>query len=229
LVGNELTASHKQGAVAIVIMSSNSGMCGAFNSRMIKELSNLPVRYPGEELIFFPVGKKIREALTRAGFTVHANLDGLASKISFQLAADLTDELAALFRSQKIKKADIVYYHYKSAATQIITYEQLLPYVLPEFGDPTMEDASDPDGQSHIFEPSRQVIFNTILPQVLRSQCYMALADNHTSEHGARVLAMQMASENANAILEELRLNYNKIRQQNITSELLDIVGGLFA
>ena len=224
-VCNELTATHGKGAIAIVIMASNSGMCGAFNSRMIKELNNLPERYPGEQLLFFPVGKKIREALTRAGFTIHGNYDELAAKMSFNKATDLTDKLITQFRSQKIKKADIIYYHYKSAATQHIIYEQLLPFTVPEPAN--TEAANDPD--LYIFEPSQQAIFNAILPQALRSHFFVALADNHTAEHGARVLAMQLASENASDILEELRLNYNKIRQQNITAELLDIVGGLFA
>ena len=223
---NELTALREQGAVAIVIMSSNSGMCGAFNSRMIKELNNLPERYPDEQLLFFPVGKKIREALNRSGYTIHRSYDEMAGKISFQQAADLTGELIELFCSQKIKKADIIYYHYKNAAIQIITYEQLLPYMLPEFGD--LEEEEN-ENWRHIFEPSQPAILNTILPQILRSKFYMALADNHTAEHGARTLAMQLAGENASKILEELRLNYNKIRQQNITAELLDIVGGLFA
>ena len=225
---NELTALRGQGAVAIVIMSSNSGMCGAFNSRMIKELNNLPERYPDEQLLFFPVGKKIREALNRSGYTIHRSYDEMAGKISFQQAADLTGELIELFCSQKIKKADIIYYDYKNAAIQIITYEQLLPYMLPEFGD-LEEEGDENENWRHIFEPSQTAILNTILPQVLRSKFYMALADNHTAEHGARTLAMQLAGENASKILEELRLNYNKIRQQNITAELLDIVGGLFA
>ena len=229
-VCNELTASHEKEAVAIVVMSSNSGMCGAFNSRMVKELSHLPERYPGEKLLFFPVGKKIREALTRAGFTIHGNFDELAVRIDFKRAANFTDELIALFRAKKIKKADIIYYHHKSAATQLIMHEQLLPYVLPALSDSKIEDNPNSDDSLWpIFEPSQQAVFDAILPQVLRSKFYMALADNHTAEHGARLLAMQLASENANDILEELRLNYNKIRQQNITAELLDIVGGLFA
>ena len=224
-VCNELTTSHGKGAVAIVIMSSNSGMCGAFNSRMIKEISALPTLYPDEPLLFFPVGKKVREALIRSGYTVHGNFDELAGKMSYQHVADLTNELITLFHAHQIKQADMIYYHYKSVATQIITYEQLLPYVLPAFTKP--EAANDSD--LYIFEPSQPAIFNTILPQVLRSKFYLALADNHTAEHGARVIAMQLASENAGKILDELRLSYNKIRQQNITAEMLDIVGGLFA
>jgi len=224
-VNNQLTTKHKKGAVAIVIMSSNSGMCGSFNTRMIKEIKNLPARYPNEQLLFFPVGKKIREALTRSGFTIHGDFDELAAKISFNHAANFTDELIALFRSRKIKQADLIYFHYKSAATQHIIHEQLLPYIIPEH--PASVTENDP-GLS-IFEPSQPAIFDAILPQILRSKFYIALAENHTAEHGARMLAMQFASENANEILEELRLSYNKIRQQNITAELLDIVGGLFA
>ena len=222
---DELTDTHGKGAVAIVIMSSNSGMCGAFNARMIKEISSLSTRYPDEPLLFFPVGKKIREALIRSGLDIHGNYDALAGKMSYTLAADLTDELMALYRSRKIHQAVIIYSHYKSAATQITTYEQLLPYVLPVNALP--EDENEPD--SPIYEPSQQAILGSILPQILRSQFYLALADNQTAEHGARVLAMQLASENASDILEGLRLSYNKIRQQNITAELLDIVGGLFA
>lgn len=220
-----LTTPHDKGAVAIVIMSSNSGMCGSFNARMIKELNNLPATYPNEPLLFFPIGKKIREAAAHLGYSIHGHFDELAAKNSFALNADLVEQLITLFRAQTVKKVELVYYHYKNAMNQEIIYEQLLPYILP--GQSASTAGSDPD--LPIFEPSRPAILSAVLPQAIKSQFYLALADNQTAEHGARTLAMQLASENANDLLDELRLSYNKLRQQNITSQLLDIVGGTFA
>ncbi|MCL2502436.1 MAG: ATP synthase F1 subunit gamma [Bacteroidales bacterium] len=222
---DELSRPHGKGVVAIVIMSSNSGMCGSFNAKMIKELHKLPDLYPNEQLLFFPIGKKIREALAGSGYEIHGNFDELASKMLFKPAAQFMDELMNLFRSKEIKRADILYYHFKSMAAQCIKQEQLLPFIMTNDGRHQVKNDTD----VYIFEPSRKDIFNQILPQMLRAKFLMALADHQTAEHAARTLAMQMASENANDILEELRLSYNKLRQQNITSELLDIVGGTFA
>ena len=220
-----LTEVRNDGPVALVVMASNSGMCGSFNAKMVKELSTLPTRYPNEPLLFFPIGKKISPPLHRLTLPIQGDYNDLADKFSFDHAAHFVNHLIDLFRAQKIKKVDLLYYHNKSAATQIITYQQILPFTLPEPNPSTVEEQAD----LYIMEPSRVAILDSILPQVIKSIFYVALADHHTSEHAARTLAMQLASENANDILEELRLSYNKLRQQNITAELLDIIGGSFA
>ena len=222
ILDNELVTTHTQGSVALIVMASNSGMCGSFNAKMIKELSKIPLLYPNEELLFFPIGKKVREALGHEGCCVQGHYDELAKNISFASASGFVDDLIHLYRSKQIKKADIFYYHYKSAATQIIMHTPLLPWSLPRHIVPTTDNEND----LSIFEPSRGEILNRMMPQLIKSTFYLALADHQTAEHGARTLAMQLASENANDILEELRLNYNKLRQQTITAELLDIIGG---
>ena len=220
-----LTEVRDNGPVALVVMASNSGMCGSFNAKMVKELSNLPTHYPNEQVLFFPIGKKIPPHIHRHTLPVQGDYNVLADKFSFDQAAHFVDHLIDLFRTQKIKKADLLFYHNKSAATQIITYRPLLPFSLPEPNPSTITEEAD----LYIYEPSRQAILESMLPQVIKSLFYVTLADHHTAEHAARTLAMQLASENANDILEELRLSYNKLRQQNITAELLDIIGGSFA
>ncbi len=222
---NELTMEREQGAVALIIIASNSGMCGAFNARMIKELHTLSARYSDEPLMLYPIGKKIREAATNLGCNVQGHFDELAGKFSLENSAKLINSIINAYRSGKYKKVIMVYYHYKNMANQLITNETLLPYAVPASSDSCAD--SHPD--DYIIEPSAEAIIADTLPQLIRAKFYAALADNQTSEHAARTLAMQLASENANDILEELRLNYNKLRQQNITSELLDIIGGSFA
>ncbi|MDR2585705.1 MAG: ATP synthase F1 subunit gamma [Prevotellaceae bacterium] len=224
-LNHKIVNNREKGRIALVVMSSNSGMCGSFNAKMIKEVNNLSSQYPNDQIVFIPVGKKIREALSRMGYPIVTNDDELAGKFSLSASAGFVDQLINLFCTQDIKKVLVVYYHYKSAATQLITTEQLLPVLLPEPNPITFENEAD----LYIFEPSREAILADMLSLVIKSRFYVALADQHTSEHGARTLAMQLASENANDLLEELRLSYNKLRQQNITSELLDIIGGSFA
>ncbi len=217
------TEPREKGAVAVVIMASNSGMCGAFNSRMIKEISAIEKQYRGQELVFFPIGKKLRKALAESGHAPQGDYDALAGKAGFAEAAQLVEELTQQLFSGKLKKVDLVYYRYRNMAIQNITHDTLLPYVMP--AAPAQAKRFD----HYLLEPSREELATEILPQALRAKFYAALMDNHTSEHAARTMAMQLATENADEMLDELRLSYNKLRQQNITSELLDIMGGSFA
>ncbi|MDR1226156.1 MAG: ATP synthase F1 subunit gamma [Prevotellaceae bacterium] len=214
-----LAEQHEGNTVAVVIMSSNSGMCGAFNAKIVKELPNIVKKHSGKQLVFYPIGKKIREALTEAGYKIQGNFDSLAGRTTFRDVVKLTGELMSLYASKKVSKVDLVYFHNKSTASQVIVHHDFMPYALPKV-------------RSHadcIFEPSRELVQERVLPQMLKAQLYTAVMDNQTSEHTARTLAMQLATENADDMLDDLRLSYNKLRQQNITSELLDIIGGSFA
>lgn len=230
-----LVRKQPAGAVAVIILSSNSGMCGAFNANMVKMLGTLKTYYPGDELLLFPIGKKIREAVEHAGFTLgfenaenagkEGNLDPLADKASVAAVSELITRLVTLYRNQKIKQADVIYYHYENRAIQEIREMTLLPFPLPADGERS-ESTTDED---YIYEPSKEKLIEEMIPMLLKSNLYYALVENQTSEHAARTMAMQLATENADEILADLQLTYNKLRQQNITSELLDIIGSSFA
>lgn len=223
------TQHHADGPVAVVIMSSNTGMAGAFNAKMIKELGTISSLYPGEKILYFPVGRKIREAIVKSGLKVEGNYDHLSEKPTYEEASELLSRLSDLFCTHKLKQLDIIYYHFKNRVTQEIRHKTLLPYTFEKpqtavavTGGPVIQ----PD---YIFEPSRKQLLEEMLPKALNSEFYTMVVDNHTAESAARMIAMQLATENADELLDELRMTYNKLRQQNITSELLDIIGSSFA
>ena len=216
------------GSIAIVIMSSNTGMCGAFNANMIKVLQNIHIGYPGEKFLFFPIGKKIREAVERAGYDTgyeaDQHADHLAGKITYEESAEMAVHLMELYSTQKVKHVELVYYHFKNMGKQEIKGVTLLPYSIPSAHHIQKVEVE----RDFIFEPSGKEVLKNILLMTIKSNFYYALMQNQTSEHGARTMAMQLATENADQVLSELRLTYNKLRQQNITSELLDIIGSSF-
>lgn len=221
---------HTEGPVAIVVMSSNTGMCGSFNANMVKLLHSVNVYYPEDKVLFFPIGKKIREAIEHEGYMIGfeagEDMDHLAGKTSYAEVAEFVSRLMELYRLKQIKQVDLFYYNYKSMAIQEIREMTLLPYsasLPPKTGE--YETAND----DFIVEPSEEEFLNDLIPMVIRSNFYYALMENQASEHAARTMAMQLATENADEILAQLQLAYNKLRQQNITSELLDIIGGSFA
>lgn len=217
------------GMVAIVIMSSNTGMCGAFNANMIKRLDRIRVDFPEEKLILFPIGKKIRKAVEDAGYVTGYNVgqdaDHLADKTAYHESNEMAMHLMELYLSKKIKQVELIYYHFRNMVVHEIKEMTLLPYSIPS-SLPVRKTEADED---FIFEPSKGEILESLLSMVIKSNFYYALAENKTSEHAARTMAMQLATENADKLLSELQLTKNKLRQQNITSELLDIIGSSFA
>lgn len=222
---SRLTQPNAEGPVALVAMSSNGGMAGSFNSRIIKETAEPRLLYPDDDVLYMPVGRKIREAWTRAGFEPAGNYDYLMEKPSQQQVTGFADDLVRMYLEGEVKRVDVMSYHFKTMGTQQIIRRTLLPYTFPSAGDGAKPDLED----YYILEPSGGELLEALLPLVLVSDFYTALTDNRTSEHAARMLAMQVASENADELLEELRLTYNKVRQQSITTELLDLVGSSFA
>lgn len=213
----------KQGAVAVIMLSSNSGMCGAFNAKMVKEMHNIGKRYPGEEVVLIPVGKKIRDAARQSGIKVDENYDQLAGKMEFGDLDGFIGQVSEMFLSGQVKRVDVIYYHLKSLGTQIITQDTLLPCTVQR------AEESNTIAPDFILEPSLKEIEERAYPQLVKARFYHMLMDHQTSEHAARMLAMQMATENADNLTAELQQMYNKLRQANITSELLDIIGGSFA
>jgi F-type H+-transporting ATPase subunit gamma len=173
--------------------------------------------------MLIPAGSKARKALLQLGYEPECHFDHLVNKPSFEDIAQLAATLMDLYTSKQVKKIELVYYHFKSIGTQLIQHKPLLPYRLPA------NSMVDSTSSNYILEPSLQLILEKSLPLLLNATLYTAFIDHQTSEFAARTIAMQLASENANELLDELRLTYNKVRQQNITAELLDIMGSSFA
>jgi len=210
--------------VAIVVFSSNSSLCGGYNTNVSKLLIQTIEKYHSlgrEHILIYPVGKKVAKASRKLGFEPEANFEAMADKPSYAATLSLSDELIELFRNKDIDKVELIYHHFASKSSQILKSETFLPIQLK----PSQKGTVVLD---YIVEPDRETIMNELIPKVLRLKIYTALLDSNASEHAARTMAMQIATDNATDILQELSLQYNKSRQQAITNELLDIVGGSF-
>jgi len=210
--------------VAIVVFSSNSSLCGGYNTNVSKLLIQTVEKYHSlgrEHILIYPVGKKVAKASRKLGFEPEANFEAMADKPSYAATLSLSDELIELFRNKDIDKVELIYHHFASKSSQILKSETFLPIQLK----PSQKGTVVLD---YIVEPDRETIMNELIPKVLRLKIYTALLDSNASEHAARTMAMQIATDNATDILQELSLQYNKSRQQAITNELLDIVGGSF-
>lgn len=219
--------------VVIVLYTSNSSLCGGFNSNVIKAFTHKVQKYRenGVEIVkVYPLGKKATDAVKKVGFKIDSDFSSLLDHPAFVPAAKIAEEIMQLYVSGVIDKADLIYHHFKSAGSQILTEDTFLPVTLSE-------DVTVSANKSHaskekewkldyIVEPSKQDVFKELVPKSLHLKLYTALLDSLASEHAARVIAMQVATDNADDLLRELTLTYNKTRQQAITAELLDIVGG---
>jgi F-type H+-transporting ATPase subunit gamma len=219
------TIERKVKRAALVVFSSNSSLCGGFNANVIKQASQWLDEHQAlgkENLLVYPVGRKVAEALVKSGCPIQGDFQHLADKPSFAESADLAQGLMDLFARGEVDRVDLLYHHFKSTASQVLTREVFLPMNLSGEG-------SASKGGDYILEPSREELLAMLLPKVLRLKLYTVLLDSNASEHAARTMAMQIATDNADELLQELTLMYNKTRQQAITSELLDIVGGQMA
>ncbi|MCC8186522.1 MAG: F0F1 ATP synthase subunit gamma [Bacteroides sp.] len=212
--------------VAIVVFSSNSSLCGAFNSNVIKKL--LQVLYPykdldRENILVYPVGKKVEEAVCKMGYDPQGSYQNMSAKPSYEEAAALARRLMEEFVNKRVDRVELIYHHFRSMGTQVLTTETFLPIDLSEIREKAAGQRVKTD---YIVEPSVEELIVKLLPQVLMFKMYSVLLDSTASEHAARTLAMQIATDNASDLIDELTLLYNKTRQQAITSELLDILGG---
>lgn len=217
--------------VAIVPFSSNTSLCGAFNSNVTKLLEQVLADYQSldkEHILIYPVGKKIEEAVKKMGYTPQGSYQAMADKPSYQEANQLADTLMHAFLTGAIDKVELVYHHFKSTGTQVLMREDYLPINLQEVVRQMMENEKHiPIFKSdYIVEPSASELIAILLPKVLSQKIFTVLLDSSASEHAARMLAMQTATDNANNLIQELTIQYNKSRQQAITNELLDIIGG---
>ena len=215
---------------AIVLLSSDEGLCGAFNMNLFKrtlEIINQARMAETENPVMFvvyPIGKKASKfAQKLVGDNVEiATADEMTAKSSAEDIARFTGELTREFIAGKVDCVEVVYTHYKSASKQILATRQLLPIAADDLATGEQVERTKP----YLCEPDVNTIYNEVLPLYVLSSMQEAICSNRVSEQAARVMAMQSANDNAKELLDELQLEYNKLRQQSITSELLDIIGG---
>ncbi len=216
--GGSFSEQRAVNKVLIVAITSNRGLCGAFNSNIIKEASRLAKEtYAGKEVTFLTIGKKGNDILSKS-FPIAENNNAIFDNLSFDAVAEIAEKLMDLFSEGTYDKIEIIYNKFKNAATQIVTTEQFLPIVPPEVESNVSLD--------YIFEPSKEEIVKTLIPKSLKTQLYKGIRDSFASEHGARMTAMHKATDNAGELRDSLTLSYNKARQAAITNEILEIVGG---
>lgn len=211
--------------VVIVLFTSNSSLCGGYNANAVKAFVKKVEEYRSRNIEVcrvYAMGKKAAEAVGKLKNFDLVDKSALLDHPSYQEAAKVASELMDLYVKGDIDEVDLIYHHFKSAGTQILTTETFLPIDL--HADSTEEGATN--NLNFIVEPSMGDIVNQLIPKSLHLRLYTALLDSLASEHAARVIAMQVATDNADDLLRELTLTYNKMRQQAITNELLDIAGG---
>ena len=218
--------------VAVVAFSSNSSLCGAYNSNVAKMLERTLADYHSlgkENILVYPVGKKVEEAVRKLGYTPQGSYRMMAEKPSYVDAYGLANKLMEAFVEKRIDRVELIYHHFKSMGTQVLLRENYLPIDLAQVaGEASEEDSGETRGYNndYIVEPSVGRLIAELLPKVLSQKIYTVLLDSNASEHAARTLAMQTATDNANELIQDLTKQYNKSRQQAITNELLDIIGG---
>ena len=204
--------------VLIVAITSNRGLCGAFNSNIIKQVNELiDHTYSGKNVSVLAIGKKANDAFSKKNIVI-ANKSEVFDDLTFDNVAEIAEMIMHKFTTGDIDKVELVYNSFKNAATQIIMTEQFLP-IVPMEGDTDVN-------ADYIFEPSKQEIVETLIPKSLKTQLFKGIRDSFASEHGARMTAMHKATDNATELRDQLKLTYNKARQAAITNEILEIVGG---
>lgn len=214
--------------VAIVAFASNSSLCGGFNANAVKEFNATFNKYSDKlgknNVLVYPVGKNMAKAVKKLNVEPQGNYEEIADKPSYEGAVNLAEVLVNSFLKKEVDEIILIYHHFKSTASQVLINKRFLPFNLSENNDENSNFETD-----YILEPSREEILSVMIPQVLNATLYAALLDSNTSEHAARTVAMQVATDNANDLIQELTIQYNKSRQQAITNELLDIIGGAAA
>ena len=220
--------------VAIVVFSSNTSLCGAFNANVIKMMMQTIGEFctlGQDNILIFPVGKKVDEAAKRMGFKPQEVSSTLSDKPTYQEAAELAHRLMDLYVAGEVDRVEIIYHHFKSMGVQILLRETYLPInltnVVSEEDRENEEEVQENEiANDYIIEPNAEELIASLIPTVLSQKIFTAAVDSNASEHAARTLAMQVATDNANELIQDLTKQYNKSRQQAITNELLDIVGG---
>ena len=216
--GGAYSKQREVSKVLLVVVTSNRGLCGGFNSSVIKETTqNIAANYQEVDVDLLTIGKKGNDILSKSYPVIDARND-VFDNLTFDYVAEVAEKIMKLYSDGTYDKIEIIYNRFKNAATQIPQVEQFLP-IKPVEGD---TNAS----ADYIFEPSKEKIVLELIPKSLKTQLYKAVRDSFAAEHGARMTAMHKATDNATELRDELLLTYNKARQAAITNEILEIVGG---
>lgn len=210
-------AGNPDAPVAVVALSSNSSLCGAFNSNVIHKASDTCAGFGNVRM--FSVGRKMSEAMNKLGHVSEEDYSDIVGKPDYAKSAAMASSLIRRFRSGEFSRVFLIYNKFVSTSSQIPVVEQYLPYVAPA-------EQHEPDDSDYIFEPDPAALAEKMLPYLLSMKFHAAVLDSVAAEHAARTIAMQTASENAERLLSELTLEYNKGRQEKITSEILDLESG---
>ena len=214
--GSKYSEQRELKNVLVVAITSNRGLCGAFNSNIIKRATAVAESYDANVSVV-AIGKKANDALSK-NFEIISNQSAVYDDLTFDNVAAIAEMLMEQFESKAFDKIEVIYNKFKNAATQEIMTEQFLP-IAP------LDNAPN-SNQDYIFEPSKEEIVETLIPKSLKTQLYKSIRDSFASEHGARMTAMHKATDNATELRDQLKLTYNKARQASITNEILEIVGG---
>ena len=218
--GGAYSTQREVSKVLLVVVTSNRGLCGGFNSSISKEvIKTVKEKYSNVDVDLFTIGKKGGDVLSKQ-FNVVASRNDIFDDLTFDNVAAIAEKLMNLYSEGTYDKIELVYNQFKNAATQIPQVEQFLPIKPIEGGDASAVNSD------YIFEPSKIEIVEALIPKSLKTQLYKGIRDSFASEHGARMTAMHKATDNATELRDELLLTYNKARQAAITNEILEIVGG---
>ena len=219
---------HKNGGetnILLIVLTSDRGLCGAFNSNMFRKVNQLlqgqyRKQYESGNLTVLPLGKKAYDHYRKRNFRIIEGYQEVFQHLSFDRVKEVAEYVMAAFKKAKFDRVHIVYNEFKNVATQIVRVDQYLPLT-------SKEDQHDAGAVTdYIYQPSKEEILDDLIPQSLKVKLYKAVLESNASEHGARMTAMDKATENAGELLKELRLTYNQTRQAAITKEILEIVAG---
>ncbi|GGW56939.1 ATP synthase F1 subcomplex gamma subunit [Winogradskyella epiphytica] len=217
-VGSKYAEQREVENVLLVAVTSNRGLCGAFNSNIIKQTSHLINNvYADKNVSVLAIGKKANDAFAKQNRVI-GNYSEIFDDLTFNNVSDIAEMLMEKFVVGEFDKIELVYNHFKNAATQIVMTEQFLP-IVPMEGEEELN-------VDYVFEPSKLEIVEELIPKSLKTQLFKGIRDSFASEHGARMTAMHKATDNATELRDQLKLTYNKARQAAITNEILEIVGG---
>ena len=221
-VGGALTEQREVNKVLLVVINSNRGLCGGYNSSIIKKVNALLAdELAGKKVELLTIGKKAFETFKKTQ-EIYKNESTIWDNLNFADVAEIADDLVEKFTAGDYDQIRIIYNQFQNAAVQIVQNEQFLPVVI-EKAD---ENATNEAELDYIFNPSKEEILTDLIPQTLKTQLFKAVLDANASEHGARMTAMHKATDNASELQKGLKIQYNKARQAAITNEILEIVGG---
>jgi F-type H+-transporting ATPase subunit gamma len=224
---NQYAEQRDKERILLVLVTSNRGLCGAFNSNVIKAsiqraLTQYDSQMMARQVDFIAIGKKGADFLRRKGYKVIFDGSDIFDDLTFDHVDSMAQMIMERFLEKEYDHIDIIYNQFKNAGTQILIEEQFLPIQVNELA----KEAGNASNVDYIFEPTKEYIVQELIPRSLKLQFYKAILDSHASEHGARMTAMHKATDNATELLKDLSLQFNKARQASITTEILEIVSG---